>query len=61
MLVDDGKDDAQVLRQTRGAHVRLEKALVLVLEGGLESFMDAPMAREREISTQVRESLRDLT
>lgn len=60
-MVDDGKDDTQVLRQILAVHAQLEKASVMVLEGMLESFMDAPKARRQEILTQIRESLRDLT
>ena len=60
-MVDDGKDDTQVLRQILAVHAQLEKASVMVLEGMLESFMDAPKARRKEILTQIRESLRDLT
>jgi len=60
-MVDDGKDDTQVLRQILAVHAQLEKASVMVLEGMLESFMDAPKARREEILSQIRESLRDLT
>ena len=60
-MLDDGKDDTQVLRQILAVHAQLEKASVMVLEGMLESFMDAPKARRQEILTQIRESLRDLT
>jgi len=60
-MVDDGKDDTQVLRQILAVHAQLEKASVMVLEGMLESFMDAPKSRRQEILTQIRESLRDLT
>jgi len=60
-MVDDGKDDTQVLRQILAVHAQLEKASVMVLEGMLETFMDAPKARRKEILTQIRESLRDLT
>ncbi|HYA69950.1 MAG TPA: metal-sensing transcriptional repressor [Thermoplasmata archaeon] len=60
-MVDDGKDDTQVLRQILAVHAQLEKASVMVLEGMLESFMDAPKVRRKEILTQIRESLRDLT
>ena len=60
-MVDDGKDDTQVLRQILAVHAELEKASVMVLEGMLESFMDAPKARRQVVLTQIRESLRDLT
>jgi len=60
-MVDDGKDDTQVLRQILAVHAQLEKASVMVLEGMLESFMDAPKSRRKELLTQIRESLRDLT
>jgi len=60
-MVDDGKDDTQVLRQILAVHAQLEKASVMVLEGMLESFMDAPKTRRQEILSQIRESLRDLT
>jgi len=60
-MVDDGKDDTQVLRQILAVHAQLEKASVMVLEGMLESFMDAPKARRQEILRQIRESIRDLT
>jgi DNA-binding FrmR family transcriptional regulator len=60
-MVDDGKDDTQVLRQILAVHAQLEKASVVVLEGMLESFMDAPKTRRKELLLQIRESLRDLT
>ncbi|HXY47210.1 MAG TPA: metal-sensing transcriptional repressor [Thermoplasmata archaeon] len=60
-MVDDGKDDTQVLRQILAVHAQLEKASVMVLEGMLEAFMDAPKTRRQEVLTQIRESLRDLT
>ena len=60
-MLDDGKDDTQVLRQILAVHAQLEKASVMVLEGMLESFMDAPKARRQEILRQIRESIRDLT
>ena len=60
-MVDDGKDDTQVLRQILAVHAQLEKASVMVLEGMLESFMDAPKARRQELLVRIRESLRDLT
>ena len=60
-MVDDGKDDTQVLRQILAVHAELEKASVMVLEGMLETFMDAPKARRQVVLTQIRESLRDLT
>lgn len=60
-MVDGGKDDTQVLRQILAVHAQLEKASVMVLEGMLESFLDAPKARRKEILTRIRESLRDLT
>ncbi len=60
-MVDDHKDDTQVLRQILAVHAMLEKATVMVMEGMLGSFMDAPKARRKEILDQIRESLRDLT
>ncbi len=60
-MVDEGKDDTQVLRQILAVHAQLEKASVMVLEDMLVSFMDAPKVRRKEFLSQIRESLRDLT
>jgi|ACXJ01.1.fsa_nt_gi DNA-binding FrmR family transcriptional regulator len=60
-MVDGNQDDAQVLRQILAVHASLEKISVMVLEGMLETFMNAPKARRSLILGQIRESLRDLT
>ena len=60
-MVDDQKDDTLVLRQILAVHASLEKATVVVMEGMLENFMDAPKSRRKELLMQIRESLRDLT
>lgn len=60
-MVDENEDDTQVLRQILAVHASLEKISVMVMEGMLESFMNAPKARRNLILSQIRESLRDLT
>lgn len=60
-MVDEEKDDTQVLRQILAVHAQLEKTTVMVLEDMLETFMDAPKSRRKELLGQIRESLRDLT
>jgi DNA-binding FrmR family transcriptional regulator len=60
-MVDDNKDDVQILRQILAVHAALEKASVMVLEGMLEAFVEAPKSRRHELLAQIREGLRDLT
>jgi DNA-binding FrmR family transcriptional regulator len=60
-MVDDDKAPVEILRQILAVHGALEKTTVMVLEDMLETFMDAPKAKRREVLQQIRESLRDLT
>ena len=60
-MVEENQDDTQVLRQILAVHASLEKITVMVLEGMLEAFMNAPKARRNLLLGQIRESLRDLT
>jgi DNA-binding FrmR family transcriptional regulator len=60
-MVQDGKPEVEVLRQILAVHGALEKTTVMVMEGMLEDFMDAPKTKRAHLLAQIREGLRDLT
>lgn len=60
-MVQEDKPEVEVLRQILAVHGALEKTTVMVMEGMLEDFMDAPKAKRAQLLAQIREGLRDLT